>query len=81
MGQPSQQASNAIIYTTYAAFLCANSSFKGPFADVFGLVVAWTLRHQTKGEYLATLRTQKGTKHDSIRPNFEYSALEEKRSG
>ncbi|OAG38117.1 hypothetical protein AYO21_07707 [Fonsecaea monophora] len=33
MGQPSQQASNAIIYTTYAAFLCANSSFKGPFAD------------------------------------------------
>ncbi|KIX08032.1 uncharacterized protein Z518_02687 [Rhinocladiella mackenziei CBS 650.93] len=48
MGQPSQPASNAIIYTTYSLFL------------VFGLFVAWTLRHQTKGEYLATLRTQKG---------------------
>ncbi|OCT49629.1 hypothetical protein CLCR_11356 [Cladophialophora carrionii] len=48
MGLPSHQASNAVIYTTYAAFLA------------FGLVIAWTLRHQTKGEYLATLRTQKG---------------------
>jgi D-alanyl-D-alanine carboxypeptidase len=48
MGQPSQPASNGIIYTTYAVFL------------IFGLAVAWTLRHQTKGEYLASLRTQKG---------------------
>ena len=26
-----------------------------------GLYIAWTLRKQSKGEYLATLRTQKGT--------------------
>ncbi|KAL6253394.1 hypothetical protein RBB50_001118 [Rhinocladiella similis] len=60
MGQPSQQASNAIIYTIYAAFL------------VFGLFIAWTLRHQTKGEYLASLRTQKGI---PLALNFIASAL------
>ncbi|EXJ61635.1 hypothetical protein A1O7_02064 [Cladophialophora yegresii CBS 114405] len=60
MGLPSQQASNAVIYTTYAAFLA------------FGLFIAWTLRHQTKGEYLATLRTQKGI---PLALNFIASAL------
>ncbi|ETI27192.1 hypothetical protein G647_09875 [Cladophialophora carrionii CBS 160.54] len=60
MGLPSQQASNAVIYTTYAAFL------------VFGLAIAWTLRHQSKGEYLATLRTQKGI---PLALNFIASAL------
>merc|ERR1711939_964495 len=60
MGQPSHQASNAVIYTTYAAFLA------------FGLFVAWTLRHQTKGEYLASVRTQKGI---PLAFNFIASAL------
>ncbi|KAL2410961.1 hypothetical protein ABEF95_001832 [Exophiala dermatitidis] len=60
MGQPSEPASNAIIYTTYAGFL------------IFGLAVAWTLRHQTKGEYLASLRTQKGI---PLALNFIASAL------
>ncbi|KAK5104181.1 hypothetical protein LTS08_002067 [Lithohypha guttulata] len=48
MGQPSQPASNALIYCTYAAFL------------VFGLAIAWRLRHQSKGEWLSANRTQKG---------------------
>ncbi|KAG9247408.1 hypothetical protein BJ878DRAFT_492830 [Calycina marina] len=46
MGQPSTQASNAVMYTTYALFL------------VFGCYVAWKLRHQSKGEYLSANRTQ-----------------------
>ncbi|KAH8589655.1 hypothetical protein B0O99DRAFT_655289 [Bisporella sp. PMI_857] len=46
MGQPSTQASNAIIYLTYGAFL------------IFGCAVAWKLRHQTKGEFLSSNRTQ-----------------------
>lgn len=47
MGQPSFQASNAIIYLTYGAFL------------VSGLCVAWCWRNQSKSEFLAALRTQK----------------------
>ncbi|PSS12437.1 hypothetical protein M430DRAFT_125989 [Amorphotheca resinae ATCC 22711] len=46
MGVPSTQASNAIIYLTYGAFL------------VFGCYIAWRLRKSTKGEYLASNRTQ-----------------------
>ncbi|KAH7628464.1 hypothetical protein B0T09DRAFT_401641 [Sordaria sp. MPI-SDFR-AT-0083] len=46
MGQPSTEASNAIIYTTLGVFL------------IMGTGVAWTLRNQTKGEYLAGNRTQ-----------------------
>ncbi|KAF4635123.1 hypothetical protein G7Y89_g2974 [Cudoniella acicularis] len=46
MGQPSTQASNAIIYLSYGAFL------------VVGCYIAWRLRHQTKGEYLSGNRTQ-----------------------
>ncbi|TVY28822.1 hypothetical protein LHYA1_G002107 [Lachnellula hyalina] len=48
MGQPSHPASNAIIYLSYGAFL------------VFGCYIAWRLRHQTKGEYLSSNRTQTG---------------------
>ncbi|KAG9230032.1 hypothetical protein BJ875DRAFT_473364 [Amylocarpus encephaloides] len=46
MGQPSTQASNAIIYLSYGAFL------------IFGCFLAWRLRHQTKGEFLSGNRTQ-----------------------
>ncbi|KAH8884303.1 hypothetical protein GQ53DRAFT_662313 [Thozetella sp. PMI_491] len=46
MGQPSFPASNAIVYLTYGAFL------------VIGTGVAWRLRKQTKGEFLAGNRTQ-----------------------
>jgi hypothetical protein len=70
MGQPSQPASNGIIYTTYAVFLCANHDLLSERGLVkltvklsrrlAGLLIAWRLRHQSKGEYLATLRTQKG---------------------
>ncbi|RMD39473.1 hypothetical protein DV735_g5655, partial [Chaetothyriales sp. CBS 134920] len=49
MGQPSAQASNALLYTTYGLFL------------VFGLFMAWRLRNQTKGEFLSSNGTQKGS--------------------
>ncbi|KAK4611880.1 hypothetical protein CLAFUW4_13429 [Fulvia fulva] len=47
MGQPSQPASNALLYCTYAAFL------------VFGLAIAYRLRGQSKTEWLSANRTQK----------------------
>ncbi|KAK8204707.1 hypothetical protein HDK77DRAFT_412158 [Phyllosticta capitalensis] len=47
MGVPSFEASNAIIYLTYGALLLS------------GCAVAWKLRHQNKGEYLSSNRTQK----------------------
>ncbi|PVI06473.1 hypothetical protein DM02DRAFT_514467 [Periconia macrospinosa] len=47
MGVPSTQASNAIIYLTYGAFL------------VTGCYIAWRLRHQSKTEWLSSNRTQK----------------------
>ncbi|OAL65596.1 hypothetical protein A7C99_2693 [Trichophyton rubrum] len=47
MGQPSFQASNALIYLTYGSFL------------VVGLYIAWRLRNQTKGEFLSSNGTQK----------------------
>ena len=66
MGVPSHEASNAIIYTTYAAFLYRIAQ-RLPYGKliltlcrVFGLYVAWTLRQQTKGEFLSSNRTQKG---------------------
>ncbi|KAI9812689.1 MAG: hypothetical protein M1832_000346 [Thelocarpon impressellum] len=48
MGAPSSQASNAIIYLTYGAFL------------VLGLYIAWRLRSQTKTQFLSSNGTQKG---------------------
>ena len=48
MGQPSPEASNALIYCTFAVFL------------VFGLVVSWRLRGQSKGQWLSANGTQKG---------------------
>jgi hypothetical protein len=48
MGQPSFAASNAIIYLTYGAFL------------VLGTGIAWKMRKQSKGEFLAGNRTQSG---------------------
>ncbi|KAI9835668.1 MAG: hypothetical protein M1838_005229 [Thelocarpon superellum] len=47
MGAPSSQASNAIIYLTYGAFL------------VTGLYIAWRLRHQSKAQFLSSNGTQK----------------------
>ncbi|KAI9798539.1 MAG: hypothetical protein M1825_005320 [Sarcosagium campestre] len=60
MGMPSFQASNAIIYLTYGAFL------------IFGLSIAWRLRHQTKAEFLSSNRTQKAV---PLAFNFIASAL------
>lgn len=48
MGVPSTQASNAILYLTYGAFL------------VVGCYIAWRLRHQSKTEWLSSNKTQKG---------------------
>ncbi|KAF2241731.1 hypothetical protein BU26DRAFT_440245 [Trematosphaeria pertusa] len=48
MGVPSTQASNAIIYLTYGAFL------------VVGCYIAWRLRHQSKTEWLSSNKSQKG---------------------
>ncbi|GIZ47626.1 hypothetical protein CKM354_001071300 [Cercospora kikuchii] len=60
MGQPSNPASNALIYCTYAAFLA------------FGLFVAWRLRGQSAGEWLSANRTQKAL---PLALNFIASAL------
>ncbi|KKY28970.1 putative urea transporter [Diplodia seriata] len=66
MGVPSFQASNAIIYLTYGAFLLC------------GVFVAWKLRHQSKSDYLSSNRTQKGQNNRPMIPlalNFIASAL------
>ncbi|KAI0476105.1 hypothetical protein GGR56DRAFT_641233 [Xylariaceae sp. FL0804] len=47
MGQPSFQASNAIVYVTYGAFL------------ILGTGLAWRMRKQPKADFLAANRTQK----------------------
>ncbi|KAF1952672.1 hypothetical protein CC80DRAFT_596469 [Byssothecium circinans] len=60
MGVPSSQASNAIIYLTYGAFL------------VTGCYIAWRLRHQSKTEWLSSNKTQKGI---PLALNFIASAL------
>ncbi|KAF2786985.1 hypothetical protein K505DRAFT_329964 [Melanomma pulvis-pyrius CBS 109.77] len=60
MGIPSTQASNAIIYLTYGAFL------------VTGCYIAWRLRHQSKTEWLSSNGTQKGL---PLALNFIASAL------
>ncbi|CAG9946416.1 unnamed protein product [Clonostachys rosea f. rosea IK726] len=46
MGQPSFEASNAIIYLTYGAFL------------VLGTAIAWKLRSQVKTDFLSSNGTQ-----------------------
>ncbi|KAL2020211.1 hypothetical protein VTK56DRAFT_8637 [Thermocarpiscus australiensis] len=60
MGQPSFEASNAIVYVTYGAFLAV------------GTGVAWKFRNQSKGEFLAGNRTQKAL---PLALNFIASAL------
>ncbi|KXJ94127.1 hypothetical protein Micbo1qcDRAFT_41548 [Microdochium bolleyi] len=61
MGQPSFEASNAIIYVTYGAFL------------LLGTGLAWRMRNQPKSEFLAGNRTQTGqiTSNLSSQPFFE----------
>ncbi|KAI0848218.1 hypothetical protein F5Y00DRAFT_262854 [Daldinia vernicosa] len=46
MGQPSFEASNAVIYVTYGAFL------------LLGTGLAWKMRNQSKADFLAGNRTQ-----------------------
>ncbi|KAL2269431.1 hypothetical protein VTJ83DRAFT_1615 [Remersonia thermophila] len=46
MGQPSWEASHALVYVTYGVFL------------LVGTGVAWKFRNQSKGEFLAGTRTQ-----------------------
>ncbi|KAK4242046.1 hypothetical protein C8A03DRAFT_29790 [Achaetomium macrosporum] len=60
MGQPSFQASNAIIWVTYGAFL------------ILGTGIAWKFRNQSKGEFLAGNRTQTAL---PLTLNFIASAL------
>ncbi|KAK3935617.1 hypothetical protein QBC46DRAFT_397139 [Diplogelasinospora grovesii] len=61
MGQPSFQASNAVIYLTYGLFL------------VLGTGIAWKIgRNQTKGDFLAGNRTQTAL---PLALNFIASAL------
>ncbi|KAH3920734.1 hypothetical protein HBI56_012540 [Parastagonospora nodorum] len=60
MGIPSQPASNAIIYLTLGAFL------------VVGCYIAFRLRNQSKLDWLASNRTQKGV---PLALNFIASAL------
>ncbi|CZS98216.1 uncharacterized protein RAG0_07025 [Rhynchosporium agropyri] len=60
MGQPSTQASNAVVYLSYGAFL------------VFGCYIAWRLRHQSKADYLSSNRTQTAV---PLALNFIASAL------
>ncbi|KAJ4298477.1 hypothetical protein N0V88_003507 [Collariella sp. IMI 366227] len=60
MGQPSFEASNALVYVTYGAFLCV------------GTGVAWKFRNQSKGEFLAGNRTQTAL---PLALNFIASAL------
>ena len=67
MGQPSFQASNAIIYLTYGAFLYVDDDMKSPpclklmrNTRVIGLLIAWHWRKQSKSEFLAANRTQTG---------------------
>ncbi|KAL8854891.1 MAG: hypothetical protein Q9221_000398 [Calogaya cf. arnoldii] len=60
MGQPSYQASNALIYLTYGVFL------------VTGVWIAWLWRGQSKKDFLANNRTQKAI---PLALNFIASAL------
>lgn len=70
MGQPSYPASNALIYLTYGAFLydqiLSPESKLRPATDknrshrVTGVWIAWLWRGQSKKDFLANNRTQKG---------------------
>ncbi|KAF3915717.1 hypothetical protein AA313_de0201674 [Arthrobotrys entomopaga] len=60
MGQPSTQASNAVIYLTYALFLA------------MGLFFAWKYRKQSKAEFLSSNRTQRAV---PLALNFVASGL------
>lgn len=71
MGQPSSQASYAIIYLTYTFFLYGSLLLVAPllfWADNYlrlncrltGLYIAWHWRKQSKLEFLSSNRTQKG---------------------
>lgn len=66
MGQPSFQASNAILWVTYGLFLYvstgnyASSPARSNSSSIFGVVVAWRLRAQATTEFLSSNRTQKG---------------------
>ncbi|KAI1050569.1 hypothetical protein LB506_001239 [Fusarium annulatum] len=50
MGFPSNTASNAVIYVTYALFL------------LMGTGIAWKMRHQSKADFLSGNGTQTGQK-------------------
>ncbi|KAL2198764.1 hypothetical protein P885DRAFT_67914 [Corynascus similis CBS 632.67] len=60
MGQPSFEASHALVYVTYGVFL------------LVGTGVAWKFRNQSKGEFLAGNRTQTAL---PLALNFIASAL------
>lgn len=68
MGQPSFQASNAIVYVTYGAFLydSAHSPVKmrqltkDLILRVLGTALAWGYRKDSKAEFLSGNRTRTG---------------------
>lgn len=68
MGQPSYQASNAIIYLTYGAFLydrriLPTSQMAADLVQwrrATGVWISWLRRRQSKADFLSSNRTQKG---------------------
>lgn len=76
MGQPSFQASNAVVYVTYGAFLYVDTQdnikswsryYENATADselcrVIGTALAWRYRKDASGEFLSGNRTRTGQK-------------------
>ncbi|ROW13850.1 hypothetical protein VPNG_03532 [Cytospora leucostoma] len=62
MGQPSFQASNAIVYVTYGVFL------------IMGTALAFKFRKESKGEFLSGNRTRTGQKKN-LKANWELARL------
>ncbi|KAI5801707.1 hypothetical protein DFH27DRAFT_557672 [Peziza echinospora] len=60
MGMPSEAASNALIWCTYAVFLCV------------GCFIAWQYRHQSKEMFISSNRTQSAI---PLALNFVASAM------
>ena len=84
MGVPSSEASNAIIYVSYSVFLfvqklCREKSKEydtNPHIRLIGLWIGWVLRKQSKAQFLASNKTQKGQKTIKTR-SFLFAKLQE----
>ncbi|KKA27960.1 hypothetical protein TD95_001202 [Thielaviopsis punctulata] len=63
--QPSHEASNAIIYVTYAIFLCVSPTSNLLLCgliltvnSILGVAISWMLREKLSGQYFSSNRTQ-----------------------